>query len=223
MHTKQTTPKKCRLTVIVLSIIIFLTITEISYLWLAKNHYVGSLSRYKKISADTFRLKSSKTDFGYNSKYTEMFLAKIDTSKKSRSKDKSIQNAIGIREYILDLSGEKGDLITGGPINLLQGISTGKTLFCAELANLYGFLLDSLGYTVRYICISRSIFDEWDTHASIEIYDENLKKWILTDPTFNVSFKYDGTYLSSDELYDIIHTGKAAFIEVVRGEKTKYT
>jgi len=205
-----------------LSIIFLLITAEIGFVWLIRNHYVGSMNRYQIIDLDYFRLKSTKTVYGYDRLYTDKFLSLIKDSIKNSVENLTIEEAVKIREYMLNQGAIKGERITGDPIELFKGLASGKKLICGELAHLYGFLLNSLGFTVRHIGVSRSVFDAWDSHAIVEIYDEKRKKWILTDPTFNVCFKHKGNYLSSDELYDLIHSGDFASIEIVHGKKTKY-
>lgn len=78
------------------------------------------------------------------------------------------------------------------------------------------------GFNVRYITISRSIFDSFDRHSTIEIWDERRQKWIISDPTFNISFKNHEDYLSSDEIYDLIHAGNFNSIKVIHGNLTTY-
>jgi hypothetical protein len=56
----------------------------------------------------------------------------------------------------------------------------------------------------------------------VEVWDEKRTKWILTDPTFNVSFKNNAIYLSSNEVYDLIHSGDYDSIKVLHGHPTKY-
>jgi hypothetical protein len=82
-----------------------------------------------------------------------------------------------------------------------------KSLLCGEIARLYSLYLHLSGFYVRYITISRSIFDEFDRHSTIEIWDEKRQKWIISDPTFNITFQSDSNFLSSDEVYDLIHSG----------------
>ncbi len=97
-----------------------------------------------------------------------------------------------------------------------------KSLLCREIVRLYGYLLYLNGFNVRYITISRSIFDSFDRHSTIEIWDERREKWIVSDPTFNVSFKNETDFLSSDEIYDLIHSGNFDSIQVIHGNSTSY-
>ena len=108
------------------------------------------------------------------------------------------------------------------PIKLYAKFKNNENFLCGELAKLHGFLLHSLGFKVRKITISRSIFDAFDRHTTVEIWDKSRNKWIITDETFNISFMKDSTYLSSDELYDLIHSGNFNSIKVMHGVKTKY-
>lgn len=202
--------------------IILFVIAEVGFIWAVKNHHLGSLNRYETIGQDDFRLKSTRTIYGYDRLYTDKFLSLIKNSITNSFENFTIEGAVEIRESLLNQGSIKGERINGAPIELYNGLKNGGKLLCAGLAHLYGFLLSSQGFHVRHIGVSRSLFDAWDSHTIVEIWDEKRNKWILTDPTFNVSFKHYEKYLSSDELYDLIHSGDFSSIKAVHGKKTKY-
>ncbi len=134
----------------------------------------------------------------------------------------TIEKAITIREALLNVTSFKNEGIENGPIGLLRGLRAGKTLSCWDISLVYGYMLKTVGFKVRHIAVSRSLFDIWDSHTTVEVWDEKRGKWILSDPTFNVSFKKNNEYLSSDELYDLIHSGNCSLIRVFHGKVTNH-
>jgi hypothetical protein len=164
----------------------------------------------------------SRTIYEYGASYSSQFLSEAKGIVNGPIEEFTIEKAIAIREALLNISSVKNEGIEGSPIELLRGFKAGKALTCRDLSLLYGFMLNLVGFNVRHIVVSRSLFDNWDSHSIVEVWDERRRKWILSDPTFNVSFEKNGEYLSSDEVYDLIHSGNYDSIKVLHGHPTKY-
>ncbi len=75
---------------------------------------------------------------------------------------------------------------------------------CGDLAMILHEILIVKGYNSRTIQLIRQVGSSFDTHIVIEVWGENLKKFILLDPTFNLMFKSDGNYISASELKSIV-------------------
>jgi hypothetical protein len=184
-----------------------------------------TLSRYGIIQQDEFKTKSASTIFNFSEAYDQAFIEllnnKIDLNLNS---EKTLETAIKIRLQLLNLAERKDTtiLISRYPDKLLKHMISNKSLLCGEIAKLYGYILHLAGFNVRLITISRSIFDAFDRHTTIEIWDEKRQKWVITDPTFNVSFKDNNDFLSSDEIYDLVHSGNFDSIKVIHGNPTRY-
>jgi hypothetical protein len=184
-----------------------------------------TLSRYGIIQQDEFKTKSASTIFNFSEAYDQAFIEllnnKIDLNLNS---EKTLETAIKIRLQLLNLAERKDTtiLISRYPDKLLKHMISNKSLLCGEIAKLYGYILHLAGFNVRLITISRSIFDAFDRHTTIEIWDEKRQKWVITDPTFNVSFKDNNDFLSSDEIYDLIHSGNFDSIKVIHSNPTRY-
>ncbi len=184
-----------------------------------------TLSRYALIRQDEFRLESANTNFYFPEKYNNEFLSLIRKDFKDIKIDNhTIEKALEIRERLLNLGyrNDGNNLISRYPDEIYIHLKSNKPLLCGEIARLYGYILHLYGFKVRYITVARSMFDAFDRHSTIEIWDEVREKWIISDPTFNISFKCDSVFLSSDELYDLIHAGNFNLIKVIHGKKTKY-
>jgi hypothetical protein len=57
---------------------------------------------------------------------------------------------------------------------------------CGDIALTYHYLLMSFGIPSRIVGLFNDINPIQDGHVSIEVYSRELKKWIISDPTFNV-------------------------------------
>jgi len=213
---------KVQKTTSLLLFIVVLAILELVTVWAIKNNYLGRPNRYVPFQQNEFCSRKSKTFYDYGAFYGSQFFLEAKGIVSVPIEEFTIEKAIAIREALLNISSVKNEGIEGAPIELLKGLKAGKTLTCRDLSLLYGFMLNSVGYNVRHIVVSRSLFDIWDSHSIVEVWDERRGKWILSDPTFNISLKNNGEYLSSDEVYDLIHSGNYDSIKVLHGHPTKY-
>lgn len=217
--------KELKRKLLIINILIFLIFFEISFSIVLKHFNILTLSRYSTIFQKNFQSELSFTEYNFPGSYQEYFLKLVQNDLNlNKNYSHTIESAIKLREQLLNISERKRDdyLISRYPDKIYVHMRSGGLLYCGEIAKLYGYLLNVLGFKVRYITVARSIFDSFDRHSTIEVWDEVRKKWIISDPTFNISFKKDSIFLSSDELYDLIHRGRFGEIEVVNGNKTKY-
>lgn len=211
--------------ILLINILSTILLFEITFPIVVKKYNLMTLSRYDIINQDEFKLKSAHTIFNYPDSYNKNFVNLIkDKIDLKLDSEKTIETAIKIREQLLNLAERRDttNLISRYPDKLLNHMLSSKSLLCGELARLYGYILHLAGFNVRYITISRSIFDAFDRHSTIEIWDELRQKWIISDPTFNISFQCNSNFLSSDEVYDLIHAGYFDSIKVVVGNPSKY-
>jgi hypothetical protein len=220
--------KKLRLTRISLPFVLiamsvsYLLVVEGLALWSMYTTGVPNYHLYETISATYLDDESLRTTYGYDDDYKDRFVKLLKRVIPNGVRRHTIEEAVEVRESLLNQGSVKGERLRGGPIDLLEGISGGARLLCGELATLYGYTLETLGFKVRNMEVRRSIFDPWDAHSTIEIWDVDRKKWVLSDPTFNVSFSLDGRYLSSGQLYQAVHSGRSSEVRVVKGKKTTY-
>lgn len=211
--------------VILINILLSLLFLEIVSIIVLKTNNVMSLSKHRIISQKEFKTQLSSTTFSFPENFEIDFINLVkDKLTIDRNNEQTIESAIKIREDLLNLAylSDTTILISKYPDELFLHLISNKKLLCGEIALLYGYILNLSGFDVRYITISRSLFDEYDRHSTIEIWDKKRNKWIISDPTFNITFMSDTTYLSSDELYDLVHSGKYDMIKIVPGNKTKY-
>ncbi len=87
-------------------------------------------------------------------------------------------------------------------------------MYCGGMAMTYSWLLGKLGVPSRTVQLLSKRFYQGDTSGetlvSVEVFDNKLNKWIISDPTFNVSFTCDGQgeLLSLQDLYDCKSRGR---------------
>ncbi|MEJ5305300.1 MAG: hypothetical protein WHV63_05085 [Ignavibacteria bacterium] len=211
--------------IFLINLLFTILLFEIIFPVVVKHYNFMTLSRYGIIQQDEFKTKSASTIFNFSEAYDRAFIEllndKIDLNLNS---EKTLETAIKIRLQLLNLAERKDTtiLISRYPDKLLKHMISNKSLLCGEIAKLYGYILHLAGFNVRLITISRSIFDAFDRHTTIEIWDEKRQKWVITDPTFNVSFKDNNDFLSSDEIYDLVHSGNFDSIKVIHSNPTRY-
>jgi hypothetical protein len=213
---------KVQKTTSLLFVVLVLAILELVTVWAIENNYLGRPNRYIPFRQKEFSSRMSKTFYGYEASYGSQFLSEARGIVSEPIEEFTIEKAIAIREALLNIGSVKKEGTEGSPLELLRGLKAGKTLTCSDLSLLYGFMLNLVGFDVRHIVVSRSLFDIWDSHSMVEVWDERRSKWILSDPTFNVSFEKNGEYLSSDQVYDLIHSGNYDSIKVLHGHSTKH-
>lgn len=85
-------------------------------------------------------------------------------------------------------------------IEILDWIRAGKTGgFCGQYTQVFVQALASLGYQARYV--------ELRGHVSVEVWSNELGKWILMDPFYGVVFSRKGTRLNAHEIYRAVKSG----------------
>lgn len=204
-------------------VLVLLVCVELALVYFSTRYKVPNYDIYGTIEADRLISSDLATSFGYGEAYRVTFREEMERVLSGGVSGFTIEEAIRVREAILNL-GRAGERQFGGsgPLDLPTGIRDNRRLLWGELALLYGYSLESLGFKVRNMRVARSVFDPWDSHSTIDIWDESRGQWVLSDPTFNVSFSMDGEYLSSVQLYKAIHLGNLSRVVVEKGAQTSY-
>lgn len=204
-------------------LVLLLCIAELLLLYLSLTYKIPNLNVYTTIDALNLDSHEVRTKFGFDSAYQKRFLSELRKTVPLDPQVFTIEEAIKIRQAILNLGHIGETRASGTPIDLLEGIRQNRRLLCGELAFLYGYALDSLGFKVRNMRVARSVFDPWDSHSTIDVWDESREQWVLSDPTFNVSFLKSGEYLSTVQLYEAIHSGKLPEVAVQKSGDPSYS
>jgi len=83
-------------------------------------------------------------------------------------------------------------------------------LLCGGLSLLFMAALESLGIPSRFVGILSSTEVPYDSHATVEIYIDG--QWIASDPTFNVMYERNGSFLSYSDVYESLKRGQQFLI-----------
>lgn len=97
--------------------------------------------------------------------------------------------------------------------DIFDHAKAGGGLSCAGMAELFLHALRAQGYKVRKLFVVKSIGDPYATHTLVEVFENN--KWVIYDPTFNVSFKKNGQILGAVDISKSLIDGSFKQIEPV--------
>lgn len=127
--------KKIILVNILFALILFETIFPV----VVKKYNFMTLSRYGVIEQEDYRKKSANTTFKFTDEYNDEFINLIkDKLVLKIYSEKTIDNAIKIREQLLNLSrrSDSTNLVSRYPDKLFKHMISNKSLLCGELARL---------------------------------------------------------------------------------------
>ncbi|MFT6765281.1 MAG: hypothetical protein ACJAZS_000156 [Alteromonas naphthalenivorans] len=74
----------------------------------------------------------------------------------------------------------------------------GGGLTCNGMSELFLHALRLQGYKARKLFVVKNIGDPYATHTLVEVFQDG--KWVIYDPTFNVSFERDGHLLGATDI-----------------------
>lgn len=127
--------------------------------------------------------------------------------------EKVEEQCLGALQWTMNRVSTVGVNSTKNPLSLLNSVESGQGAVCSEMALLYCGVLSALGILSRKIYLYRNIFDEYDLHATVEVFLNG--KWVIMDPTFNVSFSdSQGQFLSAQEIKEYFLSGRHNDIKV---------
>ena len=95
----------------------------------------------------------------------------------------------------------------GSPAAWRQDVNRRIDGDCGVFANAMGEMCGVLGIVNRIVCLGSAKFyggeSLGDTHALVEVFDPESKRWVLIDPTFNVEFvRGDGSTMGIAALFE---------------------
>jgi SAM-dependent methyltransferase len=108
----------------------------------------------------------------------------------------------------------------GGVRQILEHAQAGGGLVCFGMAHLYAAAARGNGLQARIIGLSRNLGDRYDAHTTVEVRQEG--RWVLFDPTFNVSFARNGILLGAEEIQQALLEGTFQTIVPVFYGPVKY-
>lgn len=110
--------------------------------------------------------------------------------------------------------GKKGGKAPSDKIqDILKHASLEGGLSCAGMSELFLYALRMQGYKARKLFVVKSIGDPYATHTLVEVFEKS--RWVIYDPTFNVSFKKNGKLLGAVDISKSLLDGSFKDIEPV--------
>jgi hypothetical protein len=97
--------------------------------------------------------------------------------------------------------------------SIYQHVNKGGGLVCGGMSTLYFHALAVNDIKARYIALKRNIFDIYDIHTTVEVFVDG--KWVIYDPTFNVSFVKNGELVGAQDIKNSLYDGSFEQIEPV--------
>lgn len=95
--------------------------------------------------------------------------------------------------------------------DVMNSVSKGEN--CNGMSELFLHTLRAQGYKARKLFVVKSIGDQYATHTLVEVFEKN--KWVIYDPTFNVSFKKDGQLLGAVDISRSLLDGSSKQIKPI--------
>ncbi|WP_083585886.1 transglutaminase domain-containing protein [Chelatococcus daeguensis] len=96
---------------------------------------------------------------------------------------------------------------------LTRHAAAGGALMCAGMAKLFVGNLNEAGVPARRVTLVRNLGEWIDSHSTVEIAIGG--RWVIYDPTFNVSFRSGGELLGVLDLYRFWASGRTGDVETV--------
>ena len=89
-----------------------------------------------------------------------------------------------------------------GAAEILHDVEAGHTFFCAQYADTFVSAAASLGWIDRPLALRRpdNVGSGSTEHSSTEIWSNQLRKWVMLDPTFAMHVEKNGVPLSALEI-----------------------
>ncbi len=180
------------LTIICLSAFCILFIIDAGGLWLLRRH--NATVHIKKV------LDLNSLHINNNSNGLEVFKEKF-----------SGRSPVEIMEKVMNFVPRQERFDSFDPVITYQHVQNGGGLACSGMANLYSASLSSNGFEHRQILLMRNPFGIYDTHTLIEVFQDG--RWVIYDPTFNVSYKIKNRLIGAQDISETLHGG--SFYEVI--------
>jgi hypothetical protein len=89
----------------------------------------------------------------------------------------------------------------------------GRGLSCESMARIFLAAVRSAGYTARMIQLVRSMFNDEDTHVTVEVLVND--HWMIFDPTFDVSYQKGSRLIGAAEIRQSLLDGSEETIKPV--------
>jgi len=133
----------------------------------------------------------------------------------------TVENTSMIRDYVYQL--QQGAQHQGKPV--IKGSATPLEIhialkdathsaLCGGLSKLLWGIYKAFGYrTTRYSYIDNTFCCYSESHAVVDVAIPDLNRYIVQDPTFNVTWKWDEVYIGVQEIKPLLVSGANVYYE----------
>lgn len=206
-----------KIRLILLSILGTLIVVQIGGLRLLYKSNV--LARYHCRDAATFSQLAREQTYTQNieSKRLREIVQSEGFSRQSQDDTNPRKDIVKVLNWTMNQVQKVEYSASSTPMDALNKARDGQGLLCGDMSLIFESALHSLGYKTRQLQLFRSLFDNTDTHVTVEVLIN--KRWVIFDPTFGVSFSLDNQLLGAIEIHNAVKNGKISeLISVFHGE-----
>ncbi len=93
----------------------------------------------------------------------------------------------------------------GDTIDFYHHAKQGGGLNCYGMSKIFYSVLRLNNIKSRIVSMVRNLPDMRDSHTTVEVFIQD--KWVIFDPTFNVSFEKDGRMIGAQEIHNALFDG----------------
>jgi hypothetical protein len=169
------------------------------------------LARYEVV--DGRRFQALAVDASWTPKLLDKGFGRVLEESGLRSGSKSAVDVILALKWTMNQVQKVEMSAHSTPLAAYKHARRGHGLLCGDMSLIFESVLAHRGYQTRRVQLFRSLFNEIDTHVTVEVLLNG--RWRLFDPTFGISFRQNGQYLGVLELHTAYLAGKPAGIDTV--------
>lgn len=142
------------------------------------------------------------------------------TAELPRGEAATVASVVVVLRWVMNRASVVGPGPPATPLQALERGERGEGLLCGDMTAIFEAALGALGYRARKLQLARSVHSALDTHATVEVLVDG--RWLLFDPTFNLSARHRGRWLGAAEVRALLLAGEAPAIELQRWGEVRY-
>lgn len=116
-------------------------------------------------------------------------------------------------EQVMNEVSQAEDFAASDVNAIYDHVQQGGGLICTGMATFYSTALQANHIEARRVVLKRDQFDIYDTHTTVEVLVDG--RWVIFDPTFNVSFTKNGRLIGAQAVTAALFDGTFNEIEPV--------
>ncbi len=104
--------------------------------------------------------------------------------------------------------------------DIAEHVNHGGGLGCSGMAALYSGALSANGFENRRVVLLRNLYGVYDAHTIVEVFEN--QRWVIYDPTFNISFTKNGQKIGAREISQSFYHDSGKDIQVIHYGEVAY-